>query len=843
MYLERLLQINMATMAALGALLLGMGQRSVESPLMVAMGAAAAVWLTDITGKLQIRQVTANLLMVVCAVFSFHNLSLLGNELQVFTFARFLIFIQIILLFQKKDEWKYWLLVMLSLLEVMVAALFSQGIFFGVLLALYMLLGFSCMTLLMLHRQWKRFQGAEGVESFAGQGGRRRLSEMRFPSWNDFFRQLSPSPSVLNPKELALRGQGDGPIFADAKIGTVPSKTSRWPLAGQQAAFTGQPAGSSHAGIGADLYRRLGWMSASTLAMTLVLFFAVPRFGQFPWRGAIAQSQSLVGYTDEVKLGELGQIIENRAGVMQVRFFDKADDETPLKLSGDIYLQGAFMMRYRHGQWSGGAVSGDPGVEPLGHKRELPWVGVVRQTIKIDALDHDELFFVSPYIAVESNLDISADWPRQRLHRAGYRLSRQFEYTLGTTAIVGNEQGPLIPAGANDFVSLDYPKKDLPNLAALAQRWMDESGLPKEKRLERARYLEKKLSSSGQFEYSLVGQDRDPTIDPIEDFVAKHPRGHCEYFATALTLMLRSQGIPARMVSGFKCDGSDWNEMGGCYQVRQLHAHTWVEAYLKEDQVPRELMHGKGYWTEPEGFQSQTENGRAWKCGGWIRLDPTPAGETDKNAGWFSSVRNGMDMLDFAWSRYVVELDFQRQRDAIYQPIANAAKKVWRELTSPSRWKAMADSLALALYLDHLGREVKWIVLGLIGLLFAAVLAFLGWQAWRLVRRLRSRWTGNQKSRRLRSRRVEIEFYRRLETLLARHGLVREPAQTQLEFAAAAGACLAAIGGKSDFASLPTLVADAFYRVRFGRQPLDNLQAQKVEQALAELSEIGRKHM
>jgi hypothetical protein len=101
---------------------------------------------------------------------------------------------------------------------------------------------------------------------------------------------------------------------------------------------------------------------------------------------------------------------------------------------------------------------------------------------------------------------------------------------------------------------------------------------------------------------------------------------------------------------------------------------------------------------------------------------------------------------------------------------------------------------------------------------------------------------GNPNARRLGGRRVEIEFYRRLENLLARHGLVREPAQTQREFAAAAGACLAAVTGKGRLESLPGVVADAFYRVRFGRQPLDNLQAQTVEQALAELLEIGRKH-
>ena len=54
MYLERLLQINMATLAALGALLLGMGQRSEFPPLLVALAAVLSVWLTDVTGRFHI---------------------------------------------------------------------------------------------------------------------------------------------------------------------------------------------------------------------------------------------------------------------------------------------------------------------------------------------------------------------------------------------------------------------------------------------------------------------------------------------------------------------------------------------------------------------------------------------------------------------------------------------------------------------------------------------------------------------------------------------------------------------------------------------------------------------
>ncbi len=154
MQLERLLQINMATLASLGALLLGMGQRSVGPPLLVMAAAALSVWLTDVTGRFSLGRRTGNLLMLLAAAFALSGLYPLGNELQALGFARLLICLQVILFFQRKNERTYWLLVVLSLLQVVVATLFSQGVWFGVLLVLYMLLGFSAMTMLSLHRQW-----------------------------------------------------------------------------------------------------------------------------------------------------------------------------------------------------------------------------------------------------------------------------------------------------------------------------------------------------------------------------------------------------------------------------------------------------------------------------------------------------------------------------------------------------------------------------------------------------------------------------------------------------------------------------------------------------------------
>jgi protein-glutamine gamma-glutamyltransferase len=790
MYLERLLQINMATLAALGALLLGMGQRSEGPPLLVVAAAGLSIWLTDITGRFSIGRRTANVLMLAAAGFSIRNVFPLTSEVQAIGLAWFLILLQIILLFRKKDERIYWLLVMLSLLQVVVATLFSPGVWFGVLLAVYMLLGFSAMTLSMLYRQWKCCQPAiegSGVRG-QGSGGRRN-------------------------------GQGGRETREGGEF-------RRWPLLAGRPEFRGVPGGSSHTGVDRSLFRHLGRMALSTSVLTLVLFFALPRLQHAAWRGPVSNvPQPLVGFTDQVTLGELGPILESRDEVMRVRFYGN-DNTEPVQLQSDLYLQGAVLTVYRDGKWiAGKATTGDVCSVPLRGGRDWP-PGVTRQKITIGPMDRTELFFVAPYLALkDDNLCVNVDYARQRLLRDPGMCARQFEYVLGTTAIVDGRQRPLVPATAEDiWYRRSMPTEKLPNLIRLAKQWADESKLPESDPCGRARYLERQLASSGRFQYSLTGQSRNGSIDPIEDFVTEHPTGHCEYFATALTLMLRSQGIPARLVSGYKCDSGDWQPMGRYYQVRQLHAHTWVEAYLQWSQIPKNLVHAKDHWH--------------WEAtGGWLRLDPTPAGAVEDRQSWFTPVRNGLEWLDAVWSNYVVELDFQRQRDAIYKPIAEFVINRWQKVADPSRWRGIWESSAVVLYLRHLHREVQWLLGAAAVLVAAALAAGVGWLLARRARRFGWRGLGRRGSR-ARGRGVEIAFYRRFERLMARRGLVRASAQTQREFAAAAGDRLVAHTGDGRWAALPPVIADAFYRVRFGQMPLDNLQAQAVEQILGELAQI-----
>ena len=88
----------------------------------------------------------------------------------------------------------------------------------------------------------------------------------------------------------------------------------------------------------------------------------------------------------------------------------------------------------------------------------------------------------------------------------------------------------------------------------------------------------------------------DPSLDPVEDFLVNRKRGHCEYFASALALLLRSIDIPARMVNGFK--GGDWNELAQSMNVRQKHAHSWVPSLEDVRLKPYPLFYDYGWWID-----------------------------------------------------------------------------------------------------------------------------------------------------------------------------------------------------------------------------------------------------
>jgi hypothetical protein len=289
--------------------------------------------------------------------------------------------------------------------------------------------------------------------------------------------------------------------------------------------------------------------------------------------------------------------------------------------------------------------------------------------------------------------------------------------------------------------------------------------------------------------------------------------GHCEYFASALTLMLRSQGVPARMVIGYR--PREFNDVGNYYVVRQRDAHAWVEAYLRPEEIP-------------VGMANPEEQHAG---GGWLRLDPTPADELE-NA---MSQRDLLDTLDYArwlWSDYVLRLTEERQKRAFLGPLSLDRRISMANLTDAETWQQLAQRVTGTGVRDLLRGEFSW--RGGLAAIFACVAAYLGY---RLIRSLLSHLHHLLRRRLVipRRRRATVAFYQRFESLVARIGLQRNNSQTQRQFATAASARLAASPHYVVAADIPHQIVDAFYRVRFGHQAPDEGQEAEIREKLRRL--------
>ena len=207
-----------------------------------------------------------------------------------------------------------------------------------------------------------------------------------------------------------------------------------------------------------------------------------------------------------------------------------------------------------------------------------------------------------------------------------------------------------------------------------------------------ARALERELETR---RYTLEMEEAEKGENVLDSFLFEWRAGHCEYFATAMTMMLRQQGIPARIVNGFL--GADYNSVGGYWAVRQNYAHSWVEAYFP---------------------------GR-----GWVMFDPTPGGPTVQMPGesLWTTLQMGLDTARLAWFRWVVEYDFEKQasilRDAFTQTQSSQG-------ADPVRFSDAA-------------RELFWTILRRMKATFwAAVLAAVATLLFRLRTKRRQLWAG-----------------------------------------------------------------------------------------------------
>ncbi len=789
MRVERLLQISIAVLVSLSTLLLGMGERNLTLPVIAIIVSASSLYLTDYKGWLQLNTTVTNLAALVALAATYHDWDYLGGESQLLSMANLLIYLQFVLLYRKKNRRLYWLLILLSLLQVAVAAALNMSIFFGLLLLIYMFIGLITLALFSAYRELQRSQEL----------------------WSPWQQQ-----------EAAAHGRSQ-------------RERRRWPLAAIEPQFAGRPDEADvDSGLTWGWVRQIAQLGLLTVIFSSMLFFGLPRVGKAArWRSGHGRVLRTIGFSESVTLGELGEAYQNDNALMQAFFYEGESDE-PYRIAGDAPLfRGAVLTNYQNGQWRRGLYGrSNPIRLPKTEKNELsPDAQVVRQRIKLQPRPDRILFSVCPNYLNEVDPDLWYSPEQEQLYRPESRQGREFEYELYTTGFRDHLYSMVIPAPREysqherERELLQMPSEQegfgaLTGLRQLAKQLVDD--VPAGDRERRARTLEMYLRDVTRFRYSLKSVERDSNLDPIEDFITKHPSGHCEYFASALTLMLRSVNIPARIALGFK--GGEWNDAGKYYQVRELHAHAWVEAWVGPDYLPNIVK----------------SSPLARKNGAWIVLDPTPAGEESDQYSIFGlySWRQLLDMSQFLWSNYVLGMDSQRQQEAIYQPLIKRIEDQLRQFGDEEYRQALLDRLGERLGGQRFGLSQGW--LSWQGLLVVATALLLGVVAYRGLKKaakpLRRRFGRyfNKKQRRLNR---QIRFYEKFEELLAEHQLCRAANQTPREFALSVGGQFAESPATQHAALLPRRIVEAFYRVRFGAQDLDNSESQAVEQAISELAD------
>jgi len=825
MELKNLLSVVIASLTALGGMLFAMGSQSPWLATALWLAAVFSLVVTDFLGAVRVPRNVASLLMWgVLAIFLPYFLRQPTWDGRLQTVASILICLQITLLFQEKDPRVYGWLAVMSLLQAVVAARYNEGIAFGGVLIGYTIVGIFALSLLVLYSQWRYYRDAVGA-------GRKRTA----------IATTTPSSTGIPP----TGGLGRPGETAGRQVGNLSYVSGRWPLASVNSTFTSAPVGTSRSGVVVELFARLAFIGAGALLLAAIFFSMVPRFRFSAWRREGPKPVATVGFNTQITLGRLGETLESPEEVMQLKLVDKANNQVYSMHDEAVYLRGSEVAWYSENRWRR-APKMSPGRDPQSFAAD-PSPGPSAADDKIDAatfqigppvaqqitmepyLDSDDVFYIWPLIRPVGKqvryVSSSGRLQLVPLDFSGDLRTSSSTCEVRTSGLVDGRQPLLVPASQRVHVApyLQMPGDDtsLPRLRALATRWLRERGLSADNHYQVARWFEQQLSSSGQFHYSLQGPERDTSIDAIEDFVSNNPSGHCEYFATALAMMLRSQRIPSRVVLGYRCD--EWHEDQKYYQVRQLHAHAWVEAFLDHKQIPETLR--------------QNEPNR-WKYGGWLRLDPTPGGEVGTQAAertiW-GAWQGRWHSLQRSWDKYIVEMDRKRQREAVYEPISRTTQSLTSNVLNPHWWREVAAALWASLAALFRSGIMGW----LLGVVFLVAIVIVplaaGWGLACLLGRLWRRFAATR-DRRQAGTRISIDFYHRFEQIVARLGLQRGAGQTHREFARAAGTRLAEFSGRRELSARAMQLVEAFYCVRFGRQVLDASTAQTVQQALAELA-------
>lgn len=347
------------------------------------------------------------------------------------------------------------------------------------------------------------------------------------------------------------------------------------------------------------------YISFLTLLITILFFVSTPRLSGGLWGKGYKKSIKTVGFSQKVDFGSFGDVKSDPTIVMRV--------ELNRNISQPYYWRGMALNQFDGVAWKDILESREWIYKKEGLFTVKPFrkEEAVMQKIFLEPMDTDVVFGLSDIVAVEAEVSmLVTDIPDALSLPA--KKGKRFHYVVYSILDLPEAKGHM-----KQYLQLPFHTERISGLA---------HGIisPNDKDLDKAKKIARFLRNN--YTYSLYLLPPPEGVSQIEDFLFNSKKGYCEHYATAMILMLRTVGVPARIVTGFI--GGELNEYGGYIIVRQSNAHSWVEAVIE---------------------------------GRWMMFDPTPAVAVERP----SSVTLFIDMLRMKWDRYIVAFSFSDQKELI----------------------------------------------------------------------------------------------------------------------------------------------------------------------------------
>ncbi len=537
-----------------------------------------------------------------------------------------------------------------------------------------------------------------------------------------------------------------------------------------------------------ELFWLANGLAVGALCLTVLIFFTIPRVSAgFGHKGS-GEALRTSGFSETVDLGMIGPIKRDPGIVMRVEL----PDRTGLQ-SDRFYLRGMAYDRYDGKSWTtrlshrrplAESPAGTFTVRHTSSRSPRPLGQLIRQTILLEALD-TAVLFAAPYPESVSGQFLAVQSDPTGAIYLPFPTSSRIEYTVQSRpAAVASADLQFQPALYTEVFSQHFLQ--LPESSERVGALAREITQSKTSAYEKAQAIEAYLSRNYRYSLDIAsGMQR----RPLEEFLFERKTGYCEHYATAMVVLLRNVGVPARLVTGFLA--TEWNEYGNYYLVRQRDAHAWVEVHLPSS--------------------------------GWVTMDPTPAvSEPAGDSQWFAASRV-IDTLRLRWNRFFV------QYNAADQLAVMRGLKEGTTVVRDRAWSSVSSILAPAG--DFAGKLLSRVVEGNVRLM-VGFLSFvglgLGLVIWLVQRKPWSRWNSSNSSHGQHA--VITQIYRNVLKQSARHGIIKPEQATPREF------LLVVKNQWAAAAEFVSTITELYCRRRFGRMMLTQQEIDLAYHSLRQLT-------